>query len=153
MNKKVEEVEIIRKVRDLIIEDVILNDEYESYLMLDDEFSEEEIEYLIKHSFIEKQFVLICECCKNNLITVNEKEIELYDYYFDLCSKEEKSLNNLMTQTSIEQILDFKIKCHNCKNEIFIKMKEDVKCLLKKEVYIPTHKGKRLAFERNLIAI
>lgn len=153
MNKKIEEVEIIRKVRDLIVEDVLLSDAYEAHLNLEDEFSEEEIKYLIENLFIEKQFALVCGCCKNDLITVSEKEIELYNYYFDLCTAEDKTMNNLMAQTSIEQILDFKIKCYDCKNEIFIKNKKDVKYLLKKEVYIPTNKGKRLAFERNLIAI
>lgn len=98
-------------------------------------FSQKSIDRLVESNLIEEYRIGSCGECKEDITTERFEEVKLYDTYFGLKYEKTKNMKMLMQMTSLENILDFKFKCTNCKHEIMIERKEDANKFFNKTVY------------------
>lgn len=134
MSKDFNLKESIEILESIIVDNICL-DVSNKYIELDNIFTINTLTELTYKNIIEPYKKICCKDCGEHISEVSKKEIELYEFYFKLLYKENKTMQDIMQITSVEQILDLKFKCNVCKEIYSINNTIDVINLLNKEVY------------------
>lgn len=134
MNKDFNLNESIEILESILLDNICL-DINNKYIELDNIFTKNTLTELTYKNIIEPYKKICCKDCGEHISDVSEKKIELYEFYFKLLNKENKTMQDIMQITSVEQILDLKFKCNTCKEIYSIKHTKDILNLLNKNVY------------------